>query len=654
MSIKSKLLVTFLATALIPILILAGYTINQATSLAYQRFDESGTRQVQSIESAFSRFFVELRHNVEFLSQSSELKSADDTLTQYMNVSPNNLTMTPSKNGGVESEIYRQFENYGETHPGMAYVYMGTKLGGYVQWPEGKTVEGYDPRKRPWYQTAMKMPGKTAITGAYYWAADDATLVGIVRSFQNDKGEVFGVTAMDISLKGLTEMARKETFGEEGYLMVVEDSGTVLVDARNSEHNFKNLNQLEGNGYSQLAKTTKGNIKVRINDINYRAIVVTSPSLGWKVIGLMPVSEIMAPAYKVMWATVGITAVVLVIILFIALSLSGLLVRPIRAVSSGLKEIAQGEGDLTQKLPATSRDETGELARWFNSFIESIRELIGQVGECAHSIKSTSERGRNNADRVDRASENQLREVEALVAAVSEMSATANDVARNCAQSAESAQQGQQFCDEGGAIMRESVAAVNVLNDGMGNSVDDLRKLAEQTQQINSILDVIRGIAEQTNLLALNAAIEAARAGDQGRGFAVVADEVRQLAQRTQTSTTEIADLLDGLNDQTEQVVTTMSKSRKQSQEAVELSQRVAESFAAIERAVHDISDMTTQIASAAEEQHLVTEGVNRNIVAIHEATAEISSVSSQVAENAADQATLSSRLDQLVNRFKT
>ncbi|WP_298720291.1 methyl-accepting chemotaxis protein [uncultured Oceanisphaera sp.] len=651
MRIQHKLILALLLTTLLPIGLLSAFTIHQARQLAGERFLEQGQSEIHKLDQAFSAHFEQIGQDVAFLATSPLLARADNSISSY-HQGPDRK-MTPDRNGGIETEIYREFERFADSHPGLAYVYMGTRDGGYVQWPLGEVTAGYDPRPRPWYQKAQEAPGQVMRTGAFYWPVDDNTMIGIVRSFKNQDGQDYGVMAMDVSLKELTNMTQQTQLGEKGYLMLIEDGGTVLVDAARPEHNFRLLSELEGEGYRRLSDTNAGQLELELGGEDFRALVYPSPSLGWKFIALMPEHEILAPAQQMLWTTLGSTALVVVLVLLLAWWLSGLLVNPILAVSRGLKDIAQGEGDLTRRLTIGSRDETGELARWFNQFLESIQQLVIRIKDTAHQVDAVSTLGRENATAVDTASGHQLKEVERMATALTEMSASANEVANNCNRSAQAAAQGQRAGDQGKAVMLDTEASVRALSEQLGQSALHIRQLEAESGRINSILDVIRGIAEQTNLLALNAAIEAARAGEHGRGFAVVADEVRTLAQRTQVSTAEIDSLLAGLNQQTRQAVENMEASQQQSEQVVLRSGQARDAFEAIKVSVDEITDMTTQISSAAEQQHQVAESINANIGAIHSAASEVNQVSTQVADTAGRQADLAGELGKLVNQFR-
>ncbi|MFJ4394297.1 methyl-accepting chemotaxis protein [Pseudomonas sp. NPDC089396] len=235
----------------------------------------------------------------------------------------------------------------------------------------------------------------------------------------------------------------------------------------------------------------------------------------------------------------------------------------------------------------------------------------------------------------------QQREIEQVATAANEMSATAQDVAHNAAQAAQAARGADQASREGLQLIASTREAIDQLTAGMNTAVDEARALESRSEQIGSVLEVIRSIAEQTNLLALNAAIEAARAGEAGRGFAVVADEVRTLARRTQVSVEEIRQVIEGLQQGTQDVVGAMHAGQRQAQASATRMEQALPALQRIGEAVAVISDMNLQIASAAEEQSAVAEEVNRNVAGIRDVT-----------ESLSGQADESARISQALNRL--
>ncbi len=551
----------------------------------------------------------------------------------------------------TNQELESFFDLFAKSHPTTAYLSYGRVDGGYAIWPSDPGLKSYDPRVRPWYKTAIATPGKTLRTAAYYWEPDDMVLIGTVRTVNDAQGNLAGVVGLDVSLKQLTDLVKQIKLGETGYLMLTEASGNVLVDPGNADNNFKSLNDLGGE-YARMAGAD-GQLEVELNGKRYMANIWTSPTLGWRFIGLIEHDEVMAKANALAWQIGMIVLLLAVVFAVVGSVFAKLIVNPIHSVASGLEGIAQGEGDLTRSLTVQGKDETATLARWFNQFLGTIRQLVQNTIEASVALRQTSEGSTRVAHDMNDAAERQRGAVEMVSTAFNEMVATANEVARSCSAAANSADDGQRQVHAGQAQIEDATHSVARLSDNLKLSATALQALEQDSQNINAILGTIRSIAEQTNLLALNAAIEAARAGDQGRGFAVVADEVRALAQRTADSTGEIDNLLGGLARRTQEVTRQMQSSLEMSQASVERISLASNSFEQIRGAVDHIRDQNTQIATAAEEQHHVAEDINRHIAQIQDDALLVETLAQSAHRDSQELAKLSEQLHSLVGRFR-
>jgi len=350
----------------------------------------------------------------------------------------------------------------------------------------------------------------------------------------------------------------------------------------------------------------------------------------------------------------GIIGVALLLLLgglgmFTALNVTGNL----NSVVSSLRELASGEGDLTKRLESKQHDEVGDLVEQFNAFIGNIQEIIKQVVDSSHSLNTSSEEMLVVSEQSSQSVQRQLADVEQVATAMNEMTATVQEVARNTSDAAGSAREASDEAVKGQKVVNNTVTSINQLANEIENASSVIQRLEEDSENIGTVLDVIKSIAEQTNLLALNAAIEAARAGEQGRGFAVVADEVRTLAQRTQTSTQEIQAIIEKLQSGAVEAVKAMNESRTQAQSSVEQSTKAGESLSTITEMVVRINEMNTQIASASEEQGEVAEQVNRSIVAISQVSEQAANSSQQIAQSSGGVQSMATTLNDLVTKFK-
>ena len=654
MSIKAKLLSTFLVTTLLPVLIVAALTIHSVTNQAREDFVETSNLDVKLVENTFTTFFDSVGHTVSAMADYPAVKDADNgDITTYFGAAQKPAQVATAK-GGREKQIFDYFSSIGNNNPALGYVYMSDSKGGYIEWPGTGDYGDWDPRKRPWYTIGKDSNFKLGRRDGYYWEPDDAVYVSVLKGFKNTAGQFAGVVAIDVSLKSLTDMTQKIRFGDTGFFMLVEGSGTLLVDGHQPKNNFKKLNELKDPYFATLASTTNGVVDLSIDGVDYMANVYTSLTLGWKLIGFKQKAEIYASAYNLTWLTLGVSVVLVVVFGIVGVIIARRISTPINLVKDGLQTIAQGEGDLTRRLAILSQDETGELAKWFNQFIESTQGMIRVIKDNAVTIHEVSDQTSQRSASMAKTMQHQLGAVEQIVTAVTQMSSAANDVAKNCVHTAEVSEQGLAATRNGKEVINRSAAGVNKLGRSMQESSEVIQELEKETVNINNILSTIQQIAEQTNLLALNAAIEAARAGEQGRGFAVVADEVRNLAKRTQDSTEQINRILNLLVSRIQEVTVTMDHSLAESSEAMRLSEEAMGAFESIEAAVQTIRDMTMQTASATEEQHLVTEDINQNIVSINEAVNQVSAQAAEVEHYSREQSQLSSSLRQLVARFRT
>ncbi|HDS1758444.1 methyl-accepting chemotaxis protein [Pseudomonas sp. M5] len=648
MNIKQKLTWAFAVIAALPIVLVATLVVINLRGEAREDFLDGSSREIRQVSNAMNLFFQGITQNVDYLASLPQVTGSSDNVKKHIGADA--AQITPSEQ---DKTLFELFTRLAKSHPDYAYVSYGLQDGGYAFWPGDPNMSNYDPRTRPWYQAAMANPGKTLRTAPYYWAGDDAVLVSTVRTVANQLGSPGGVVNIDVSLKGLTEIVQQIKLGESGYLILMENNGNVMVDPRDASHNFKQLASL-GDGYAELAKAGKGLAEVDIGGVRYMANVYPDEKLGWTFIGLIQQSEVMQTTTRLTWLIGGVALVLAALFAVVGATFAKLIVRPINSVSSGLEDIAQGEGDLTRNLEVRGRDETAQLAGWFNQFLSAIRSLIQHIGAAASKILSTSTSSTQVSSDMAEAAGRQREAVDMVSTAFHEMVATANEVARSCSQAAQSADSGQQQAREGQQQIDAAVSSVDRLSQEIEQSAQSIQQLERDSNAIQSILGTIRSIAEQTNLLALNAAIEAARAGEQGRGFAVVADEVRALAKRTADSTAEIDGLLGNLASRTAEVAEQMHASLEVSQQSVSRIGLARDSFGQIRESVDIIRDMNTQIATAAEEQHQVAEDINRHISQIHGDAQLVADLAQAARQDSESLAGLSNELDSLVRRFRT
>jgi methyl-accepting chemotaxis protein len=646
MSIRFRLMLALLSAVVLPLVTIAILVTIQIRDQAEQQFEQQASAEISHIDTAFTLYLNGLAEDATFLARTNAVKRLTADTTTYMGIERKTRAQ---REGDAEAEVFALFDDFGQARPDLAYVFLGLDTGGYVQWPSTSTSD-YDPRQRPWYQTTMSSATQPVRPPAYEDSNTGAPLIDFLHTFTTESG-IKGVVGVDVTLAKLTDMVKAVKFGEEGYLILIEETGTILADSNDSENNFKKVSDL-GGPYQRFFRND-GLTRVQLHDRNWYAKTMTSPELGWKFIGLIPEQEVYATANSLRNTIVLLSLVLVAVFAVIGYWISNLIAGPIAAVTKGLEEVASGEGDLTKRLEVRSGDESGKMAEAFNRFISMIHALVSDIKQGAGSVKQQAENTLNSSENISSGVDQQRNAVEQVSTAFNEMVATANEVSRNCSDTASAADESQQHVKQGREYIDHTSDAVQQLQAVIEASNEAMLALADESKNITVILDTIRGIAEQTNLLALNAAIEAARAGEQGRGFAVVADEVRTLAARTAESTEEIDALINSLVERTGDVSGKLSSSLEHAQATSAATEQTRQVFAHIQDSVTAIRDMATQIAAAAEEQHQVAEEINQNIIHINTQANNSADSAQQLQHNSAATGDVAAELNQLVARFK-
>ncbi len=352
--------------------------------------------------------------------------------------------------------------------------------------------------------------------------------------------------------------------------------------------------------------------------------------------------------------TISVISLVAVLVtLASAIVFPNLIVKPINLVQNALSEMSKGEADLTQRLPEVGQDEVGKLAASFNVFMGGLQKLVKSIDATATQTKQASTIVDNSAaDSRDLASK-YAHEMNMIATAVTEMGQAIHEVSANTQQVAEAAKDSETDANLVSSQFNQAMGEIESLAGSVNDSSVVIQELSEETNNIVSVLDVIKGIAEQTNLLALNAAIEAARAGEQGRGFAVVADEVRSLASKTQQSTGDINDMLEKLRAGVDKAVNSMVTGKEKADKTVEYASKSEESVSKISQALANISGNIIQIASAIEEQSSVIQNLNVNIENVNMLSQDSSQQSKEIATSAKQLNGFADALAEDVSRFR-
>jgi methyl-accepting chemotaxis protein len=335
----------------------------------------------------------------------------------------------------------------------------------------------------------------------------------------------------------------------------------------------------------------------------------------------------------------------------LAMMLTRSIVRPLSSAVSAAESVAQG--DLTRPIETHGNDEVSRLLKALATMQQNLRETLQGISGSATQLATAADE--LNAVTLDSTQglQQQNNEIEQAATAVNQMTAAVEEVARNAVSTSDATRQSSESAHLGQVRVSETATAINALASDVQQTGELVQSLANQSQDIGKVLDVIRAIAEQTNLLALNAAIEAARAGESGRGFAVVADEVRALAYRTQQSTQEIEQMVQGMRSGSSLALDSMQASTARATTTLALAERAGEALQTITASVHQIHERNLVIASAAEEQAQVAREVDRNLVNIRDLSVRSAAGANQTSASSHELSQLANALQGMVRRFQ-
>lgn len=529
-------------------------------------------------------------------------------------------------------------------------VYLGLPDGTFIL--DDPTVElppDYDARERPWYQLAAR-ERKATYTQPYIDITTNELTISAVQPLYSDS-RLQQVVGADIILENVSKIVTDIDVMGLGFAFMVSHDGTILSHPEN-EHIDTPITAFLGS----QATINRSFTRYQIGDEAYLVSFVPVDGIAgvqWYLAVAVNERQAFAQVSEFAWAAALFMVLGIIIVIALFTWVLKVLLAPLHRLIYAVRNLASGEGDLTQRLPVRGRDEFAELSARVNQFIEKIQIAMRAVAKAAGEVEANVAQMVTATDQTLDLHDVQSQRTDSVAAAIGQLNASANDIAKSAADASHQATGASEYSRQGRAALDTNMVAIRELSERMAKSSVAISKLDDNTRNIGQILEVIKGVTEQTNLLALNAAIEAARAGEAGRGFAVVADEVRALAKRTQESASEIESMIVKLQDGTRDVVTVISESQTVSASCVDSARASGEKMQAVDQAIAEIDAVNRSVASATEEQTTVMRTLDEDITQIQADTVRGVENLTQTREACHKLRGECERLERQLNRFK-
>lgn len=583
--LSTKLYIAFALILILPTITAGFLSFNSAKEQLQRKLLSSAEENVKLLNSSINNTIAPKIHDANvFAEQIAKTLYGDDS------TSPTALA---------------KFKQYIELHPEVQTIYVGTKDGKMIEYPELDLPKDYDPRERPWYQDAQKNNGEAVITNPYV----DASTSDMVVTITKPTADGSGVIGIDISIKNLETTAEEVAIGEKGYAILLDKEQNFIVSPV-----AKTGDKAKESFYSKIFKEKSGDFQYTLKGEQKVMYFSTNDLTGWKVAGTLFLSEVNDAANPILNTTLFVIATAIIIGFAIIILIVRSITKRLKDLQHKAKTIS--EGDLTETIDLTKKDEIGDLSQSFHDMQTSLRNLLGtvdhhavQVGAAAEELNASAEQTSEATEQVATAiqhvaasAEKQTYSIEANNLSIEKIVNGAKSIAESSMEVSELTKATTNKAEEGEKSVKQTVDQMTLIHESVTESNTIIRSLSDRSKEIDSILNVITGISKQTNLLALNAAIEAARAGEAGKGFAIVADEVRKLAEQSQTSAKQIAELINAIQKDTENTVKKMATVVENAQNGLTVSEETIQKFTEILNGMQEIAPKIENVSTTIQE----------------------------------------------------
>ncbi len=555
-SIQTKFLqlsVGMICAFLVIMMTFISYRISVQTKSDYIN---NSNEQMSIVSSAINNFYDQVDANINMMATNPTVMKGDTTITKYKD-NVTKVDMTPSINGGVEQEIYEVFDQYADSHPETKYIYLATKDGGYINWPETYIPEKYDPTIREWYKFAIEGNGEIRRTDPYI-DTTNTMITSNARVVKDSSGNIIGAVGIDVEQSSISNILNNMKTGKTGFFMIVHDNGTIMADGNNIENNFKNIKDVNIENLDNLLDKDSYQFDVKINGEKYFVNSKKVEGADWNLAALISEKELNQNMIQTNILFLCIAVIMVLAISIIIIKNVRKITNPIEESAKYLEEIGKGNFIIEINNKYLERpDEIGIIINGIQDMKNALVNLIYKIKDESTSIENEVDNViedvnvlNTNLEDISAATEELTASVEETAATTDEMALTSKEIEKAIIsianKSKEGADNAKEISKRANTTKENVVISKNKANDIFITTKGKLEEAIESSNvvnQINILSDSIMKITEQTNLLALNAAIEAARAGESGKGFSVVAEEIRKLAEQSKQTVLEIQDV---------------------------------------------------------------------------------------------------------------
>ncbi|MBN1071034.1 methyl-accepting chemotaxis protein [Clostridium botulinum] len=555
-SIQTKFLqlsVGMICAFLVIMMTFISYRISVQTKSDYIN---NSNEQMSIVSSAINNFYDQVDANINMMATNPTVMKGDTTITKYKD-NVTKVDMTPSINGGVEQEIYEVFDQYADSHPETKYIYLATKDGGYINWPETYIPEKYDPTIREWYKFAIEGNGEIRRTDPYI-DTTNTMITSNARVVKDSSGNIIGAVGIDVEQSSISNILNNMKTGKTGFFMIVHDNGTIMADGNNIENNFKNIKDVNIENLDNLLDKDSYQFDVKINGEKYFVNSKKVEGADWNLAALISEKELNQNMIQTNILFLCIAVIMVLAISIIIIKNVRKITNPIEESAKYLEEIGKGNFIIEINNKYLERpDEIGIIINGIQDMKNALVNLIYKIKDESTSIENEVDNViedvnvlNTNLEDISAATEELTASVEETAATTDEMALTSKEIEKAIVsianKSKEGADNAKEISKRANTTKENVVISKNKANDIFITTKGKLEEAIESSNvvnQINILSDSIMKITEQTNLLALNAAIEAARAGESGKGFSVVAEEIRKLAEQSKQTVLEIQDV---------------------------------------------------------------------------------------------------------------